>query len=208
MVNAIYGKKIGCTQIFNESGNALYVTAIEAEPCVVVQVKDSKKYGYNALKVGFGKTDEKKKAKPYSGEFKKNKVDLKKYLKEIRVDKFDKEYKPGDSVDVKIFRIGDRVKITGNSKGKGFAGVIKKHGFHRGRMTHGSHSHRIPGSIGMCATPSRVLKGKKMPGRMGNRKVTVPNSEIVDIIEDQNLILVKGSVPGADGSLVFLRKIQ
>jgi len=208
MVNAIYGKKIGCTQIFNESGNALYVTAIEAEPCIVVQVKDSKKYGYNALKVGFGKTDEKKKVKPYSGEFKKNKVDLKKYLKEIRVDKFDKEYKPGDSVDVKIFRIGDRVKITGNSKGKGFAGVIKKHGFHRGRMTHGSHSHRIPGSIGMCATPSRVLKGKKMPGRMGNRKVTVPNSEIVDIIEDQNLILVKGSVPGADGSLVFLRKIQ
>jgi len=208
MVNAIYGKKIGCTQIFNESGNALYVTAIEAEPCIVVQVKDSKKYGYNALKVGFGKTDEKKKAKPYSGEFKKNKVDLKKYLKEIRVDKFDKEYKPGDSVDVKIFRVGDRVKITGNSKGKGFAGVIKKHGFHRGRMTHGSHSHRIPGSIGMCATPSRVLKGKKMPGRMGNRKVTVPNSEIVDIIEDQNLILVKGSVPGADGSLVFLRKIQ
>jgi len=208
MVNAIYGKKIGCTQIFNENGNALYVTAIEAEPCIVVQVKDSKKYGYNALKVGFGKTDEKKKAKPYSGEFKKNKVDLKKYLKEIRVDKFDKEYKPGDSVDVKIFRIGDRVKITGNSKGKGFAGVIKKHGFHRGRMTHGSHSHRIPGSIGMCATPSRVLKGKKMPGRMGNRKVTVPNSEIVDIIEDQNLILVKGSVPGADGSLVFLRKIQ
>lgn len=208
MVNAIYGKKIGCTQIFNESGNALYVTAIEAEPCIVVQVKDSKKYGYNALKVGFGKTDEKKKAKPYSGEFKKNKVDLKKYLKEIRVDEFDKEYKPGDSVDVKIFRVGDRVKITGNSKGKGFAGVIKKHGFHRGRMTHGSHSHRIPGSIGMCATPSRVLKGKKMPGRMGNRKVTVPNSEIVDIIEDQNLILVKGSVPGADGSLVFLRKIQ
>jgi len=208
MVNAIYGKKIGCTQIFNESGNALYVTAIEAEPCVVVQVKDSKKYGYNALKVGFGKTDEKKKAKPYSGEFKKNKLDLKKYLKEIRVDKFDKEYKPGDSVDVKIFRVGDRVKITGKSKGKGFAGVIKKHGFHRGRMTHGSHSHRIPGSIGMCATPSRVLKGKKMPGRMGNKKVTVPNSEIVDIIEDQNLILVKGSVPGADGSLVFLRKIQ
>jgi len=208
MVNAIYGKKIGCTQIFNESGNALYVTAIEAEPCVVVQVKDSKKYGYNALKVGFGKTDEKKKAKPHSGEFKKNKLDLKKYLKEIRVDKFDKEYKPGDSVDVKIFRVGDRVKITGNSKGKGFAGVIKRHGFHRGRMTHGSHSHRIPGSIGMCATPSRVLKGKKMPGRMGNRKVTVPNSEIVDIIEDQNLILVKGSVPGAKGSLVFLRKIQ
>ncbi len=207
MVNAIYGKKIGCTQVFSESGNALYVTAIEAEPCVVVQVKDSKKYGYNALKVGFGKTDEKKTVKPHSGEFKKNKVDLKKCLKEIRVDKFDKEYKPGDSVDVKIFKVGDRVKITGNNKGKGFAGVIKRHGFHRGRMTHGSHSHRIPGSVGMCATPSKILKGKKMPGRMGNKRVTVPNSEIVDIIEDQNLILVRGSVPGAKGSLVFLRKI-
>lgn len=207
MVNAIYGKKIGCTQIFNESGNALYVTVIEAEPCVVVQVKDSKNNGYNALKVGFGKADEKKTTKPHSGEFKKNKVDVAKYLKEIRVDSFEKEYKPGDSVDVKIFKVGDRVKITGNSKGKGFSGVIKKHGFHRGRMTHGSHSHRIPGSVGMCATPSRILKGKKMPGRMGNRKVTVPNSEIVDIIEDQNLILVRGSVPGANGSLVFLRKV-
>jgi large subunit ribosomal protein L3 len=207
MLNAIYGKKIGCTHIFNEGGNALYVTAIEAEPCVVVQVKDSKNYGYNALKVGFGEANEKKATKPHSGEFKKNKVDVAKYLREIRVDSFDKEYKPGDSVDVKIFKVGDRVKITGNSKGKGFSGVIKKHGFHRGRMTHGSHSHRIPGSVGMCATPSRILKGKKMPGRMGNRKVTVPSSEIVDIIEDQNLILVKGSVPGADGSLVFLRKI-
>jgi large subunit ribosomal protein L3 len=207
MVDAIYGKKIGCTQIFNESGNALYVTAIEAEPCIVVQVKDSEKNGYNALKVGFGKTNEKKAVRPYRGEFKKNKVDLKKYLREIRVDEFDREYKPGDSVDVKIFKVGDKVKITGNSKGKGFAGVIKKHNFHRGRMTHGSHSHRIPGSIGMCATPSRVLKGKKMPGRMGNKKVTVPNSEIVEIIEDQNLILVKGSVPGVNGSIVFLKKI-
>ncbi len=207
MVDAIYGKKIGCTQIFNESGNALYITAIEAEPCVVVQVKDSEKNGYNALKVGFGEINEKKVVKPHKGEFKKNKVDLKRHLREIRVNEFDKEYKPGDSVDVKIFKVGDKVKITGNSKGKGFAGVIKRHGFHRGRMTHGSHSHRIPGSIGMCATPSRVLKGKKMPGRMGNRKVTVPNSEIVDIIEDQNLILVKGSVPGAKGSMVFLKKI-
>ena len=207
MVDAIYGKKIGCTQVFSESGDALYVTAIEAEPCVVVQVKDSQKNGYNALKVGFGKTKEKKAAKPHKGEFKKNKVDLKRYMREIRVDKFDKEYKPGDSVDVKNFKVGDKVKITGNSKGKGFAGVIKRHGFHRGRMTHGSHSHRIPGAVGMCATPSRILKGKKMPGRMGNRKVTIPNSEIVDIIEDQNLILVKGSVPGAKGSMVFLKKI-
>ena len=208
MVNAIYGKKLGCTQIFNESGNALYVTAIEAEPCIVVQVKDDKKDGYNALKVGFGKIKERKATKPHEGEFSKNKVDLKRSLKEIRVDKFDQEYKPGDSLDVKIFKVGDKVKITGNSKGKGFAGVIKRHGFHRGRMSHGSHSHRIPGSVGMCSTPSRIAKGKKMPGRMGGSRVTVPGSEIVDIIEDQNLILVKGSVPGAKGSLVFLRKVQ
>ncbi|OFW54120.1 MAG: 50S ribosomal protein L3 [Actinobacteria bacterium RBG_13_35_12] len=208
MVSAIYGKKLGCTQIFNESGNALYVTAIEAEPCIVVQVKDDKKDGYNALKVGFGKIKERKATKPHEGEFSKNKVDLKRSLKEIRVDKFDQEYKPGDSLDVKIFKVGDKVKITGNSKGKGFAGVIKRHGFHRGRMSHGSHSHRIPGSVGMCSTPSRIAKGKKMPGRMGGGRVTVPGSEIVDIIEDQNLILVKGSVPGAKGSLVFLRKVQ
>lgn len=208
MVNAIYGKKLGCTQIFNESGNALYVTAIEAEPCIVIQVKDDKKDGYNALKVGFGKIKERKATKPHEGEFSKNKVDLKRSLREIRVDKFDQEYKPGDSLDVKIFKVGDKVKITGNSKGKGFAGVIKRHGFHRGRMSHGSHSHRIPGSVGMCSTPSRIAKGKKMPGRMGGSRVTVPGSEIVDIIEDQNLILVKGSVPGAKGSLVFLRKVQ
>lgn len=207
MVNAIYGKKIGCTQVFNKNGNALYVTAIEAEPCIVIQVKDNEKDGYNALKVGFGKIKEKKATRPHEGEFVKNKVNLKKYLREIRVDKFDREYKPGDSLDLKIFKVGDKVKITGNSKGKGFAGVIKRHGFHRGKMTHGSHSHRIPGSVGMCATPSRIAKGKKMPGRMGGSKVTVPGSEIVDIIEDQNLILVKGSVPGAKGSLVFLRKI-
>jgi len=207
MVNAIYGKKLGCTQIFNESGNALYVTAIEAEPCIVVQVKDDKKDGYNALKVGFGKIKERKATKPHEGEFSKNKVDLKRSLREIRVDKFDQEYKPGDSLDVKIFKVGDKVKITGNSKGKGFAGVIKRHGFHRGRMSHGSHSHRIPGSVGMCSTPSRIVKGKKMPGRMGGSKVTISGSEIVDIIEDQNLILVKGSVPGAKGSLVFLRKV-
>jgi large subunit ribosomal protein L3 len=207
MVNAIYGKKLGCTQIFNESGNALYVTAIEAEPCIVVQVKDDKKDGYNALKVGFGKIKERKATKPHEGEFSKNKVDLKRSLREIRVDKFDQEYKPGDSLDVKIFKVGDKVKITGNSKGKGFAGVIKRHGFHRGRMSHGSHSHRIPGSVGMCSTPSRIAKGKKMPGRMGGSKVTISGSEIVDIIEDQNLILVKGSVPGAKGSLVFLRKV-
>ena len=207
-MNAIYGEKIGLIQIFKESGDAVCATAIEAKPCTVVQVKDAKKDGYNALKVGFGEVKEKKVNKPSKGEFSKIKEKPKRYLREIRVKDFDKEYQPGDSIDVKIFKVGDKVKVTGYSKGKGFSGVIKRHNFHRGRMSHGSHSHRIPGSIGMCATPSRVLKGKKMPGRMGNSKVTTSGLEIVDIIEDQSLILVKGAVPGAKGNLVFIKKID
>lgn len=207
MVDSIYGKKIGCTQIFKENGDAVYVTVIEAEPCVVVQVKNKEKDGYNGLKLGFGNTREKKEIKPHTGVFTRSKLDIKKYLKEIRVDQFDREYKPGDYIGVAIFKAGDRIKISGNSRGKGFAGVIKRHGFHRGRMSHGSHSHRIPGSVGMCATPSRIHKGKKMPGRLGGKKTTLPHSEIVDIIEDQNLILVKGSVPGAKGNIVLLKKI-
>ncbi len=207
MVNALYGKKLGCTQIFKENGNAQFVTAIEAEKCVVIQVKNTEKDGYNALKVGLGTVKEKKAVRPHKGVFAKNKVDLKKYLREIRVDEFGQEYKPGDILDAGIFKVGDKIKITGSSKGKGFAGTIKRYGFHRGRMTHGSHSHRIPGSVGMCATPSRIAKGKKMPGRMGGGKVTVKGLEIVDIDKEQNLILVSGSVPGANGNLVFLRKI-
>ncbi len=207
MVNAIYGKKLGCTQIFGENGDALFVTAIEAEKCVVVQVKNDKKDGYNALKIGLGSIKDKKATSPHKGVFAKNKVDLKKYLREIRVEEFDQEYKPGDILDAGVFKVGDKVKITGNSKGKGFCGTIKRHGFHGGRMTHGSHSHRIPGSVGMCATPAKIAKGKKMPGRMGGKKVTVKGLEIVDINKEQNLILVRGSVPGAKGNLVFLKKI-
>jgi large subunit ribosomal protein L3 len=207
MVSAIYGKKLGCTQIFGENGNAVYVTVIETEKAVVVQVKENEKDGYNALKVGFGSIKDKKANSPHKGEFARNKLDVKKNLREIRVESFDQEYKPGDFLDIDVFKVGDRVKITGNSRGKGFSGVIKRFNFHRGRMTHGSHSHRIPGSVGMCSTPSRIAKGKKMPGRMGNKRTTIPGSEIIDIIKDENLILVKGSVPGASGSLVFLQKI-
>jgi large subunit ribosomal protein L3 len=207
MVDALYGKKIGCTQVFRENGDAIYVTAIEAEPCVVVQVKNIEKEGYNSLQVGIGPVREKKVNKPIRGIFSKNNVELKRYLKEIRVEKFDKEYKPGDSIDASIFKPGDILKITRNNKGKGFAGVIKRHNFHRGRMSHGSHAHRIPGAVGMCATPAKILKGKKMPGRMGGKRTTLPRSEIIDIILDENLILVKGSVPGPKGSMVYLKKI-
>lgn len=207
MINTIYGKKIGSTQIFSETGAATYVTAIEADPCTVVQVKDASNDGYNALKIGFGEIKEKKVNKPVKGIFTRNNLKVSRYLKEIKVDSFDREYKPGDIIDVQIFKIGDRVKITGISRGKGFAGVIKRHNFHRGPMTHGSHSIRKTGSIGMCATPSKVHKGKKMPGRMGGKKVTVPATEIIDIIQDQNLILVKGSVPGHSGNIVMLKKV-
>jgi len=134
MVDALYGKKIGCTQIFRENGDAVYVTAIEAEPCVVVQVKNKEKEGYNGLQVGIGSVREKKVNKPIRGIFSKNNIELKRYLKEIRVEEFDKEYKPGDNIDASIFKPGDMLKITGNNKGKGFAGVIKRHNFHRGRM--------------------------------------------------------------------------
>jgi large subunit ribosomal protein L3 len=206
MVNAIYGKKIGSTQVFSSSGAAIYVTAIEAEPCTVVQVKQEATDGYKALKVGFGSIKENKATKPAKGVFSKNSLQVKRYVKELRVDEFDKEYKPGDLIDVQVFNIGDKVKITGIARGKGFAGVIKRYNFHRGPVSHGSHSIRKTGAVGMCATPSKVHKGKRMPGRMGGKRVTNPATEIIDIIVDQNLILVKGSVPGSSGNIVMLKK--
>jgi large subunit ribosomal protein L3 len=207
MINAIYGKKVGSTQIFTGTGNAVFVTAIEAEPCTIVQVKNTEKDGYNALKVGFLPVKEKKVNQPIKGIFEKAKLPIRKHLKEIRIDSFDKDYKPGDQIDVQVFKVGDKVKITGKSKGKGFAGVIERHNFHRGPVSHGSHNIRKTGSVGMCSSPSRVAKGKKMPGRMGGKKVTLPPTEIIDIIQDQNIILVKGSVPGPSGNIVFVRKV-
>ncbi|MCL4416247.1 MAG: 50S ribosomal protein L3 [Actinobacteria bacterium] len=206
MVQAIYGKKIGSTQIYDENGNVLCVTAIEAEPCKVMQIKNVESDGYNALKVGFGAVKEKRLSKPKKGEFTKAKIESAKYMREIRLDDFNSQYKVGDSIDVSIFNVGDIVKITGISRGKGFAGVIKKYHFHRGPVTHGSHSIRRTGSVGMCSTPKKVMKGKKMPGRMGGIKVTAPGTKIVDILSEQNLILIKGSVPGAKGTLVYVRK--
>ena len=206
MVQAIYGKKVGSTQIYDESGNVLCVTAIEAEPCKIVQVKNVESDGYNALKVGFGAVKESRLNKPKKGEFAKAKIEPAKYLKEIRLADFNDQYKIGDSIDVQVFNIGDIVKITGISKGRGFAGVIKRYHFHRGPVTHGSHSIRKTGSIGMCSSPKKVMKGKKMPGRMGGDRVTIPGTKIIDVLSEQNIILVKGFVPGAKGSVVYIRK--
>jgi large subunit ribosomal protein L3 len=206
MVGAIYGKKIGSTQIFDDAGNAVNVTAIFADPCKVVQIKNVETDGYNALKVGFSSVRENRVKKPLKGEFSKAKVEALRYLKEIRLENPENEYKVGDTIDLSVFKIGDEVKITGKSKGKGFAGVIKRYNFHRGPMNHGSHNIRKPGSVGMSATPKKILKGKKMPGRMGGTRVTLPPTRIVGLLNDDNIILVKGSVPGPKGSLVFIRK--
>jgi len=206
MVNEIYGKKIKSTQVFNDSGAAINVTAIEAEPCTIIGIKTSGNDGYDAIRVSFGKVKEKNINKPGRGIYDKMKIPVKRYIKELKLGDSKKEYKLGDKIDVGIFKVGDRVKITGKSKGKGFSGAIKRYNFHRGPMTHGSHNIRKPGAAGMCATPSRIHKGKKMPGRMGGRNVTIPPTEIIDIIDDQNLILVKGSVPGPTGNMVLLRK--
>jgi large subunit ribosomal protein L3 len=207
MVEAIYGEKMGTTQVFKDNGHAVYVTAIKAEPCVVVQVKNKEKEGYDSLKVGFGKVNKKKANKPRKGEFDKIKAEPREHMAEIRLKESQADIKAGDSLGPDMFKAGDKIKVSGISKGKGFAGVIKRHNFHRGRMSHGSHSHRIPGSVGMCATPARILKGKKMPGRMGNERVTIKGSEVVEVLKDQNLILVKGSVPGSKGNIVYLEKI-
>lgn len=206
MIQAIYGKKVGSTQIYDETGNVLCVTAIEAEPCKIVQIKNVESDGYNALKVGFGKEKESRLIKPKKGEFDKAKLQPGKYLKEIKLEDFNDEYKIGDSISVGVFNVGDIVKVSGISKGKGFSGVIKRFHFHRGPVSHGSHSIRRTGSVGMCSTPKKVMKGKKMPGRMGGERVTIPGTKIIDILAEQNIILVKGSVPGAKGSVVYIRK--
>lgn len=205
-MKAILGKKLGMTQIFAEDGRVIPVTAIEAGPCVIVQVKDKEKDGYAAVQMGFG--DVKKKqlvVKPLQGHFDKNKLSYKRFLGEVRVPD-SQGYQVGQEIKADIFSTGDRVDVSGVSIGKGFAGVIKRWGYSGGPGSHGSHSHRIPGSIGTSATPSRVFKGKRLPGHMGNRRVTVQDLEVVKVDLEQNLLLVKGSVPGSEGSLVRIKE--
>lgn len=197
----IIGKKLGMTQIFTESGEIVPVTVIEAGPCVITQVKTSKKDGYDAVQVGFKDVDEKKLNRPLAGHFKKNGVAAKSILSELRgLDA--RGYTVGDRITVEDFAEVKYADVTGISIGKGFAGVIKRWNFSGGPASHGSHSHRIPGSIGSSATPSRVRKGMKMPGHLGHSRVTVKNLEIVKIDAAQNTILIKGAVPGPDGNVI------
>ncbi len=204
MVSTILGRKLGMTQVWGEDDTLVPVTVIEAGPCVVTQVKTEKKDGYRAVQIGFGDIAERKVNKPMMGHFEKAGVEAKRFLAEVRLDEGD-EVKAGSTITVDVFADTKSVHVTGVSKGKGFAGVMKRHNFKGGPGGHGSHSHRVPGSIGQCATPSRVFKGKKLPGHMGTETVTVRNLDVVKIDAEQNLLLVKGAVPGAKGALLTIR---
>lgn len=201
----IIGRKVGMTQIFGENGSLTGVTVVQAGPMVVVQKKTIEKDGYNAVQVGFGDIKEKKVNKPSKGHFEKAEVEAKKYLQEFRVENPD-DFQIGQEINVSVFEAGDKIDITGTSKGKGTAGVIKRHNFSRGRETHGSKFHRMPGGMSAGTYPGRVFKGHRMAGRMGNERVTVQNLEIVRVDVENNLLLIKGAVPGPKKGLVTIKK--
>lgn len=203
MKKAILGTKIGMTQIFDESGVVIPVTVVQAGPCVVTQKKTVETDGYDAVQVGFGDVKEKSLNRPKLGHFKKANVANKKYLREFRLEDCE-ALNVGDEIKADTFEAGEKIDVSGISKGKGFAGPMK-HGLHRGPMTHGSKSKRVSGSMGMCSNPGRVFKGKVLPGHMGVDKVTVQNLEVVKVVADENLILVKGAIPGNKGGLVTIR---
>ena len=202
MTQEIIGKKLGMSQIFGDDGKVAAVTAIEAGPCTVTQVKTAAKDGYNAVQLGFGEA--KRLKSPQRGHLKE--AGQFKYLREFRLDET-KEVEVGQKIDVSQFQSGDLVDITGVSKGKGFAGVVKRHHFSGGPKTHGqSDRHRAPGSIGAGTSPGRVLKGKSMPGHMGNQQATVRNLEVFEADPARNLLLVKGAVPGSQNGLLLIKK--
>lgn len=201
MKKAIIGRKVGMTQIFDENGSVIPVTVIECGPCPVVQVKTVETDGYNAVQLGFGEVKEVKVNKPSKGHFSKASVKPTKHLREFRLDDIS-TLKVGDEIKADTFEAGEAVDIQGITKGKGFQGVIKRHGQSRGPMGHGSMYHRRPGSMGPCSTPGRVFKGKKLPGHMGVDTVTIQNLAVIRVDLDKNAILVKGSVPGNKGSIL------
>jgi len=202
----LIGKKIGMTQIFDDNGNMIPVTVIQAGPCRVIHRKSKEKHGYDAIQIGFEEVDEKKVSKPILGHFKKHNSPAYKYLREFRL-KLYTDVKEGEVFDVSMFEEHELLKITGTSKGKGFQGVMKRHNYHGFKATHGVHeSYRGPGSIGQCATPARVYKGKKLPGHQGVDKVSVLNLKVVKVDVEKNLVMVKGAVPGHRNSIVRLRK--
>ncbi|MBO5515160.1 MAG: 50S ribosomal protein L3 [Schwartzia sp.] len=207
MSKAILGRKLGMTQIFTEEGKVVPVTVIETGNNVVIQNKTTESDGYNAVQLGFGEIKEKHLTKPLKGRFEKAGVEPVKYIREMRL-AAPSEYKVGDKIGVDIFEAGQLVDVTGISKGKGFAGTVKRHGFARGPMGHGSKSHREPGSTGAMISGhgGRVLKGKKLPGHMGNERVTVQRLTLVKVDTDRNLLLIKGAVPGPKKGLLMIKE--
>ena len=203
MKKALLGRKLGMTQIFDEHGKVIPVTVIEAGPCTVVQIKTKDADGYEAVQLGFGDVKSKAVIKPKAGHFKKANVEPKKHLREFRLEEI--SYNVGDELKADLFTTGEFVDITGTTKGKGFQGVIKRHGQSRGPMGHGSMYHRRPGSMGPTSTPGRVFKGKKLPGHMGVQTITIQNLDVVKVDTDKNVILVKGSVPGVKGAILKIK---
>jgi len=205
MLKGLIGKKVGMARLFLSGSEVVPVTAIEVGPCVVVQPKTRAKEGYEAVQLGFGPMADRKVNRPQAGHFKARGTAPFQVLREFRVDDA-AVYEAGQTVSVDLFQIGDRVDVTGTTKGRGFTGVVKRHGFSGGKDTHGCTSHRVPGSIGTSATPSRVVKGRKMPGHYGHDRKTVRNLIVIDVRLEENLLLVRGAVPGANGGLVTVRK--
>jgi large subunit ribosomal protein L3 len=204
MNKAIIGKKVGMTQIFDEQGQMVPVTVVEAGPCYVVQKKEIEKEGYDAVQLGYGYVKERRVNKPKKGHFDKANVAYKKHLKEFRLEGSN-DLEVGQEIKADIFEAGDKVDVTGVSKGKGFAGVIKRWNQSRGPMTHGSKYHRSPGSMGGSSSPSRVFKGKKLPGHMGFVPITIQNLEVVRVDAENNLLLIKGAVPGRKDTLLSIK---
>lgn len=206
-MRGMIGKKVGMTQVFDESGNVIPVTVIEAGPCYVTQVRTAERDGYKAVQLGFGQTKPKRLTKGQLGHLQKNGLPALRHLREFRVRQDDAaDLEEGVEIKVDIFEVGEQVDVIGTSKGRGFAGTIKRHGFGRQPKTHGqSDRERAPGAIGMCAAPGRTLKGQRMGGRMGNDRVTMQNLEVAVIDAEKNLLAVKGSVPGAKGGIVIIK---
>lgn len=204
-MKAILGKKIGMTQVFTEQGDVVPVTVLESADMVVVQKKTVDKDGYNAIQVGFGDIKVKNVVKPMKGHFDKSKVEPKRFLREFKVTNID-DYEVGQKIGVDIFNVGDKVDVTGISKGKGFQGPIRRHGHKRGGMSHGSKFHRLRGSLGASAGVGKVVKGTKAHGHMGHEKVTVLNLEVVRVDLDKNVVLLKGAVPGPKKGLIKIRE--
>jgi large subunit ribosomal protein L3 len=204
MAIGLLGNKIGMTQIFDESGNIIPVTILKVGPCVVTQIKTVLKDGYNSIQIGYGKVSSKSLTQPELGHLQKSNIQPLKYLKEFRLNENLEQFEIGQILNVDSFQVGQFINIRGKSIGKGFSGLQKRHNFARGPMTHGSKNHREPGSIGMGTTPGRVLPGKKMAGQLGNKLTTIKKLKVIQTNREENILVVKGSVPGKPGNLLSI----